>query len=106
MSEAGPSYLDVDFWQTGLSFTSGTTYVVQFWVMSSVPGTIQMDVTNGSPNFTNLGLRSTLPTGTGWTQYSVPFTSSGNAANGRFEFHLGSSATTVWLDDVQLYQQN
>jgi hypothetical protein len=106
VSEAGPSYLDVDFWQTGLSFTSGTTYVVQFWVMSSVPGTIQMDVTNGSPNFTNLGLRSTLPTGTGWTQYSVPFTSSGNAANGRFEFHLGSSATTVWLDDVQLYQQN
>lgn len=96
----------VDFYQSPLTITAGKTYVVQFWAVSSAPRTIQVDAEAGSPNWTNFGLNTTLPVGTTWTHYTYTFAPTVSATNGRLEFHLGSSSPTVWLDDVQLYQQN
>lgn len=106
VSQVGASYVDVDFWQTSLPFTSGKTYVVKFWARSSTARTLQMDAQTGSPDWTLLGLSKTVSVGTGWTQHSFTFIPTVSATKGRLEFHVGSAATTVWLDDVQLYQQD
>lgn len=101
----GTSVSQVVLYQGSLSVTAGKTYTISFWAYSNVARSIQLDVLGGSP-LCNVGANSYVNIGTGWGLYTLTFTPTTTATNARLEFHFGNAASTVWLDNVQLFQMN
>ena len=106
VNSAGTANWHVDFEQDGLAITAGKQYMVQFWASPSASRAIQVVAQGGSPSFANYGMNSVASLTPGWKLYQVTFTALTTATDCRLEFYFGSSAGTVWLDDLQFYPMN
>lgn len=110
----------IDLEQASLTLMPGATYIVQFWAKADLAHSVQVEVQGAGPSYTLYGLIQTAKVGTSWSLYSYSFTaptgatatstvlpspyqSSSTITDARLEFHFGSSAGNVWIDDVQLF---
>ena len=96
----------VDLEQDGLGINAGKHYVVQFWASPSAARTIQVVAQGGSPLFANYGINTLVSLTPGWKLYQLNFIALATASDCRLEFDMGSTAGTVWLDEVQFYPVN
>jgi uncharacterized protein (TIGR03437 family) len=93
----------VTFEQDSITITKGATYQVQFWGRSDTPRTISIICQGGAPNYTNYGLFGSFALGPGWKLFTMSFTASATATDGRLEFWVGDQTGSVWIDGAQFF---
>jgi hypothetical protein len=101
--KAATASYHIDLEEARLPLTSGAQYTVQFWAKADIAHLVQIEVQGGAPSYAVYGLFTTANFGTTWKLYSCIFTAPLTVTDARLEFHFGSSAGNVWIDDAQLF---
>jgi hypothetical protein len=90
---------NVQFGQSHVAFQKGHTYTITFAAKASANRTGQLDIQLDAYPWTEY-LKQNFTLSTNWQQYSYTFTPPTNIANAEFNFNLGQSRGTVWIDNV------
>ena len=95
----------VALFEKGLSLTAGTAYDFSFKLKSTAAAhPFSVGIQKGSDPWTAYGLSKSFTGSPRWTSYTVTFTATTSASDGRLSFNLGTKTGSVWIDDVKLVQ--
>ncbi len=94
----GPDPWSVQLYSDNFNVTSGTGYLLKFWVKAAVAGQALRVVAQGSSFYTQQNQTLT----TSWTEYSFPITPTENAISVKFHFPTGGD---FYLDNLSVAQQ-
>ncbi len=90
---------NVQFGQSDVAFQKGHTYTITFAAKASANRTGQLDIQLDAQPWTEY-LKQNFTLSTNWQHYSYTFTPRTNITNAEFNFNLGQSKGTVWIDNV------
>ena len=79
-----------------------TTYKVKFAAKAASSTTMEVSVNQNHDPWYDYGFGKAVQVGTDWQEYEYSFTSWGTDENARVYFGLGETATTFWIDNVEI----
>jgi len=90
------------------SIVSGRTYILSFYAKSSVSFSPNIEIKKDISPYSNYGLYKTETFSTSWQKYEYRFDANTTDSIARVNFLLGtaSTGTSIWIDDVVLYEVN
>ncbi|MGD0577841.1 MAG: LamG-like jellyroll fold domain-containing protein [Bryobacteraceae bacterium] len=95
---------EVDFHQYNLTLQKDQSYALSFWAKADSPRNLTLAASKQSPDWHNDGLSAQVGIGTGWQQYTVPFTALESVSDARLQFLAGTATGQLWLDDVEVHK--
>ncbi len=96
---------DVQLRQLGLNLDKGKKFTLSFYAKSDSEKDIAVRFTKHIEPYTNYGLEKTVSLNSEWQRYTMDFVSSQTDENTRLSFNLGNSVGKVWVDQVELVEQ-
>jgi beta-glucanase (GH16 family) len=101
VTTAGTNYWDMQFVQTGLQLTQGTSYRLSLDAWAVAPYTLRLAVNKAYSPWTGyFSAQASLSTSA--RTFTYEFTANADETNARVEFDFGSATGTVFLDNVSL----
>ncbi|MBN1342686.1 MAG: carbohydrate binding domain-containing protein [Phycisphaerae bacterium] len=103
VDKVGPELFQLEFARHGLSLEADRLYTLSFWVKSSEPREVWVDVSRAGPPWNPLGFGRTIEVDRQWRRHQYVFRADETIKDkARYIFKIGGNKADLWLAEPRI----